>query len=192
MVSDLFYLPSRWQVPGRRRFLRFAQVGHYASVYVNGQLAGQNWGQFAPFQYEITPCVLTGNNTVSVYVHNSDSTYAYQGANLNQSGCASSGLPSNCEALAYRSAANDPVSRNWIGITGDVSLFWRPSSYIQSVAIAPSLRNNSLSAEVTVAGEGNTSSVIGGPSMARTSVQAGIPTMLPAHPGQITDSGEST
>lgn len=152
--QDSVYIPSAWLVSGRRWFLNFDQVAHYAAVYLNGQQIGTNYGQYAPFSIEVTSFLLVGTNVINVYVHDSDSTYAYPGANLHQATCSPS-YPVNCQALSYRPAAISPTPRNWVGITGDVSVSWRPSGYVQSVITVPSVRNSNLSAVVGVAGSGS-------------------------------------
>lgn len=152
--QDSIYLPSSWFVSSRRWFLNFDQIAHYAAVYLNGQLIGTHYGQYSPISIEVTPQLLVGTNAIDVYVHDSDSVYAYPFAHLNQSKCTSGGYPANCQALSYRPAATSATMRNWIGIAGDVSLSWRPSGYVQSVVTVPSVRNSTLSAAVSVAGSG--------------------------------------
>ena len=52
--QDSVYIPSAWLISGRRWFLNFDQVAHYAAVYLDGQQIGTNYGQYAPFSIEIT------------------------------------------------------------------------------------------------------------------------------------------
>jgi beta-galactosidase/beta-glucuronidase len=57
-------LPAAWQ--GRRVLLHFGAVDYQAMVWVNGQLAGSHEGGNTPFQFDITPLLKTGGNTVTV------------------------------------------------------------------------------------------------------------------------------
>lgn len=136
-------VPSSW-TPSGHRFVTL-QAGHYTAVYCGGQLMGQNWGEYAQFTVEITSC---SNNTLDFYVHNADSTYAYQGADIDQSSCSFT----NCMAMSYRSAAATVDERNWIGIVGDVTLSWRPQNYLISALTVPSVQNMSLGVNVTASG----------------------------------------
>jgi Glycosyl hydrolases family 2/Glycosyl hydrolases family 2, TIM barrel domain len=131
-------------MPTGHRFVRL-QAGHYTAVYCGGQLMGENWGEYAPFTVEITSCP---NNTLDFYVHNADSTYAYQGADIDQSTCSFA----NCLAMSYRSAANTAPERNWVGIIGDVTFSWRPQNYLVSALVVPSVQNMTLGVNVTASG----------------------------------------
>lgn len=53
---------------GKRRFLRFEEIGAEAEIYVNGSLAGWHAGDFVPCEFEITPFLKPGENLVGVRV----------------------------------------------------------------------------------------------------------------------------
>src|ERR1700743_2194426 len=90
-TSSIWYqqslnIPAAWVQPGRRYFLQVGKAGHYAAVYWNGVLKGQHYGQFSPFEVEITNLV-AGTNVIDIYVHKADTTYARAGVTINQSNC---------------------------------------------------------------------------------------------------------
>jgi len=55
-------IPAGWA--GRRAFLSFGAVDHYASVFINGRLAGEHEGGYTPFSVDITDLVLPGSSAV--------------------------------------------------------------------------------------------------------------------------------
>jgi beta-galactosidase/beta-glucuronidase len=57
-------LPAAWK--GRRVLLHFGAVDYRAMVWVNGQLAGEHVGGNTPFQFDITPLLAAGANTLTV------------------------------------------------------------------------------------------------------------------------------
>ena len=53
---------------GKRRFVRFEEIGAEAEIYVNGALAGRHLGDFIPCEVEITPFLKPGDNLLAVRV----------------------------------------------------------------------------------------------------------------------------
>ena len=53
---------------GKRRFLRFEEIGAEAEIYVNGALAGRHLGDFIPCEVEITQFLKPGDNLLAVRV----------------------------------------------------------------------------------------------------------------------------
>ncbi|MGI6495591.1 MAG: glycoside hydrolase family 2 protein [Kiritimatiellia bacterium] len=53
---------------GKRRFLRFEEIGAEAEIYVNGALAGWHVGDFVPCEVEITRFLKPGDNLLGVRV----------------------------------------------------------------------------------------------------------------------------
>ncbi|MBN1542944.1 glycoside hydrolase family 2 [candidate division KSB1 bacterium] len=51
-------------------FLRFEGVDYRAAIFVNAHLVGAHEGFFAPFEFDITPVVRSGSNTLVVRVEN--------------------------------------------------------------------------------------------------------------------------
>jgi len=61
-----FEIPAAWK--GRRVLLHFGAVDYKATVWVNGQVAGEHEGGNTPFRFDITPMLKPGSNTVAVRV----------------------------------------------------------------------------------------------------------------------------
>ena len=53
---------------GKRRFLRFEEIGAEAEIFVNGTLAGRHLGDFIPCEVEITHFLKPGDNLIAVRV----------------------------------------------------------------------------------------------------------------------------
>ncbi len=62
----VFTLPSSWT--GEQVFLRFEKVASGSFVWVNGLQVGYNEGAQEPFEYNITPYLKEGENTLAVLV----------------------------------------------------------------------------------------------------------------------------
>ena len=62
----VFTLPSSWK--GEQVFLRFEKVASASFVWVNGQEVGYNEGAQEPAEYNITPYLKSGKNTLAVLV----------------------------------------------------------------------------------------------------------------------------
>src|SRR5579863_8828234 len=153
--QQTFFVPSSWNITGRRFFVTLQQAGHYSAIYCNGTFVGDHFGQFSPNEAEVTGHVLFGqNNLIQIYVHKADTTYVRPGVNINQSACPT--YNPDCIGNAYRSAAptNDYIQRNWVGLTGDVTFSWRPTQYLSDVFPITSVRNLTLTADVQVTGTG--------------------------------------
>ena len=57
-------VPAAWK--GRRVLLRFGAVDYHATVWVNGQKAGEHEGGNTPFSIDVTPLLKPSGNTVTV------------------------------------------------------------------------------------------------------------------------------
>jgi beta-galactosidase/beta-glucuronidase len=57
-------VPAGWQ--GRGVLLHFGAVDYQSMVWVNGQLVGSHEGGNTPFQFDITPLLKSGGNTITV------------------------------------------------------------------------------------------------------------------------------
>ena len=149
--QQTFFVPASWNQSGRRFFLKLEKAGHYSAIYCNGTFIFDNFGQYSPFEVEVTKSVLFGqNNQFQIYVHKADTTYVRRGANINQSLC-----PVNnpdCIGNSYRPGTETDLERNWVGLAGDVTLSWRPSAYVSDVFVVTSVRNSTIQANLQVAG----------------------------------------
>ena len=132
-------VPSDWGRPGRQFTIEFEKVGHYAAVLCNGQKVGEHYGQFSPFEVDLTPAFTPGErNTISVYVHDASGRYVRPGAVVSDP----------MVGPSYRPGAQGAAARNWIGIVGDVTLSWRPSACVGDVFVVTSVRQKSLEARL--------------------------------------------
>ncbi len=59
-----FAIPADWK--GKRVVLKFGAVDYHATVWVNGQKAGEHEGGSVPFAFDITPLLKPGGNTLTV------------------------------------------------------------------------------------------------------------------------------
>src|SRR5579862_2634850 len=147
-------IPTSWVVPGRRFFLELEKCGHYCAIYVNGKFAGDHYGQFAPYEAEVTQDIVGGRDVIfQVYAHLADDNYTHRGAVLNQEPNCPAAVPL-CESASYRPEGLTPGQRNWVGIVGDVTLSWRGGNneYLSAVQILTSYRNSTITANVSVVG----------------------------------------
>lgn len=138
-------IPSPWVKPERRFLVRIGKAGHYTAVWWNGKRVGEHYGQFSPFETDVTTELKPGAaNEIAIFVHNASGKYARPGADVTDP----------MESNAYRGATDNPAQRNWIGIVGDISLVWRPMAYIGDVFVMPSVRRHQLTARVETIGAG--------------------------------------
>ncbi len=175
-------VPATWLQPGRRYFVQVGKAGHYAAVYWNGVLMGEHFGQFSPFEVEITN-LIAGTNVVDIYVHKADTKYVRAGVTINQSSCPPT-VP-DCIGSSYRShALQGPLARNWVGLVGDLTFSWRAAQYIADVFPATSVRNLTITIPVSVSGTGTA-------TMVKGTVLDGSTTVL-ALPAQSVINGAAT
>ena len=151
-------VPSAWMQRNRRFFLELEKAGHYAAVYVNGVFMGDHFGQFSPFEVEVTSAIVGGqNNSIAIYVHKADTSYVRRGVVVNQSSCSAS-VP-DCLGNSYRPFGPDGIQRNWVGLVGDITFSWRPAEYISDVSVITSVRNSTIGAALQVTGSDSATSV---------------------------------
>jgi hypothetical protein len=138
-------IPREWSNPNRRFLLRLDKAGHYSAVYWNGRLAGEHYGQFTPFEADVTGAMRPGEaNEIAIFVHNASGKYARLGVELTDP----------MEGNAYRGATDQDFQRNWVGIVGDIFLTWRPATHISAVFAVPSVRKHELEDRVDMVGAG--------------------------------------
>jgi len=184
--QQTFYIPASWVRPGRRFFVQLEKAGHYAAVYFNGAFIGDHFGQFSPFEVEVTQYVVGGKtNQVQIYVHKADTTYVQRGYNVDQSSCPT--YNPDCIGNAYRTGTpmNGYIQRNWVGLVGDVTFSWSPNLHISDVFPVSSVRDWTLTATIT------TSGTSAGAITARATVFDGASAVL-SLPSQPVVSGTAT
>lgn len=175
-------IPASWMVSGRSFFLKLEKTGHYAAVYWNGKLVASHFGQFSPFEADVTSFVVTGQNKIDIYVHKADTVYIHPGVVSTESACP----PANpdCIGNAYRAYALDVTARNWVGIVGDITFSWRPTENLSDVFVQPSVRTWTLQAQIQATGASPTATV-------QATVLDGSTPVL-ALPSQLVTSGTAT
>ena len=138
-----FTIAREWIRPDRRFFLEIEKAGHYAAIYCNGRRMAEHYGQYTPFEADLTSALAPGKpNEIAIYVHNASGKYARPGAMLEDE------LAGN----AYRGATDKQPQRNWIGIAGDIVLSWRPAASVTDVFVVPSVRKKRLETRVETSG----------------------------------------
>jgi hypothetical protein len=174
-------LPRPWSRPDRRFLLTLDKVGHHAAVYCNGVKVAEHFGQFTPFEADLTEALRAGEaNEIAIFAHNASGKYARPGAVLDDP----------MEGNAYRGATDRPAQRNWVGIVGDIVLSWRPAACLSGVRVIPSVRNKRLEARVEATGLGADLS----PWTVRASVIDGnaVIVQLPERPLRDSGSGATS
>ena len=126
----------------RRYVLHFAMVNFACQVYVNDKLAGDHFGGFTPFDIDITSLVQSGANSLAVRVTDISAIY---GSKL----ASTEGLmqiPYGTREFIAPSGS----SLGWWGIRDNVILRVLPLTYINDIYVKPSVKQHSISAEVTI------------------------------------------
>jgi len=136
-----FRIPEEMSGEGQRLLLRFVRVRHYARVFVNGVLCGENWGQRAPFEVDVTSAARPGlPNRVEVWVHCASAEHVMPGRTVTDQQARHRLAP----LIGYREQAT---------IAEDVYLIARPDLHISDVLVMPSVREKSLRVRLTVAND---------------------------------------
>lgn len=122
--KTVFTLPEGWA--GREVFIRFGGVCSAYYVWINGQKVGYAEDSYLPSEFDITPYLREGENSVSVQVFRwSDGSYL-----------------------------EDQDGWRVSGIIRDVTLFSTPGTYIADFFVKPDLdaeyRNGSLSIDARI------------------------------------------
>ena len=153
--------PTSWD--GQRIVLHFGAVHHHATIWVNGQPAGEHEGGYTPFEIDITD-LIGDHRPVEVIVEVSAPVDKRHIAH---------GKQRSIPADVYDSCAFTPTS----GIWQSVWLESRPATYIATVALTPNVGLDGLMADITVAGPhrgaGTVSVGVDGETARQSSLKAG-------------------
>lgn len=136
-----FTVPESWR--GQRIYLWFEGVTIYAEVYVNGAFAGAHGGRFTPFEVDITEHVRIGEENL-LHVLNASAALAYEPRR---------------RAMYYQVGGTTELERLELtpdlpqsaGIWGSVTLSARHPVHVVDQYVVPSVREQKLTAEVTLA-----------------------------------------
>jgi beta-galactosidase len=145
MKAEMGWMKRSFQVPadwsGKRIILHFEAVAGDAQVFVNGQLAGEHFDSFLPFDLDVTSLVKPGAaNELLVGVRKS-SLYNIQ----------SPGYPPGQQ----RTYPNGSNMDNLVGIWNDVFLWALPAVRVDDVFIQPQVDQGTLRADVTLRNDTN-------------------------------------
>jgi len=134
--------PKDW-IRGHRLVLQLERVRHFGRLYVDGQPVSEHRHLRLPWEVDLTDALADGNeHELLLFLHSCQGEFAH---------------PSDAELSEAAMAALD--TRFWftsaptVGIEGDVWLQARPELRIEEVCITTSVRQMSVSAEVTVRNE---------------------------------------
>jgi len=123
-------IPS--SMAGKHLFLCFERVNYVTDIFINNQYVGSHLGGNVPFELDITNFVnVPSTDTIRVEIKYWDSRFI--------------------NAQQFPVWPVGYYGNYWnLGITGDVSLVARSAVYIEDVFITTSVRNHTITAEITV------------------------------------------
>lgn len=111
----------------RRTFVEFGAVDYWTSVWVNGELVGEHRGGYLPFEFEITDAVASGENTLTVAVHD----------------------PQDLSEIPH-GKQGEPWYTRVSGIWQSVALSFRPETHVTSVAVTPDLEADAARVDLEI------------------------------------------
>lgn len=120
-----------------KAFIVFGAVDFHATVYVNGQLAGEHFGGYTSFRIDATKFLKAGENVITV--------------------CAEDDTRSPLQARGKQSElhySHDCDYTRTTGIWQTVYMEFCPESYIKSVKYFPNIADGSLTLSAELCGEG--------------------------------------
>ena len=120
-----------------KAFIIFGAVDFHASVYVNGELAGEHFGGYTSFRIDATKFLKVGENTITVCAQ--DDTRSPLQARGKQS------------ELVY---SHDCDYTRTTGIWQTVYMEFCPESYIKSVKYYPNITDGTLTIHAELVGNG--------------------------------------
>ena len=128
-----FEIPSEWR--DDRLLLHFGAVDWHASIYVNGELAGEHKGGYTPFSFDVTELLNEGSaQELSVSVWD----------------------PTDTWTQARGKQVSDPSGIWYTSVTGIWQTVWLepvPPASIASLAIEPDRPGGAVSVRVATRGE---------------------------------------
>lgn len=120
--------------------LHFGAVDYKATIYINGQQAGQHVGGYTSFEFEISPFVVPGENTLTVYVEDDERDPM---------------IARGKQSERFFSHGCDYTRTT--GIWQSVWLEYLPKTHIERVRMTPSLAAKSIVIQAYVVGSGTLS-----------------------------------
>ena len=121
-----------------RVHLHFGAVDYHAKVYVNEIFAGEHFGGYVSFSFDITEFLKLGENSVTVYAE--DDTRSRH-------------VPSGKQSMRY--ASRGCYYTRTTGIWQTVWLEFTPKAYVKKIKLTPDAESATLLAEATLVGNGS-------------------------------------
>ncbi|MFH1567868.1 MAG: glycoside hydrolase family 2 TIM barrel-domain containing protein, partial [Gemmatimonadota bacterium] len=133
-------VPREWAGEDGRLVLDLGRVRHFGRAYLDGAEAGEHWGMRLPWRLDLTGRIAPGQSAeLAVYTHGCAGEYAHpSGRSLSEA--AERALDTR---FWFTSAAT-------VGLEGDVWLERQPALRIEDVRVVTSVRQRTVSVEVTV------------------------------------------
>ena len=127
-----FALDASWL--GRRAALQFDAVNYHATVWVNGELAGEHEGGYTPFSLDVSPLIRDGENLVAVRVVD----------------------PKQPEGFGEFHPKELPIAKetgywSFAGIYGSVRLESTPVEFLSDLFVKPDINRERIVVDVTAA-----------------------------------------
>ncbi len=135
-----FEIPKEFAAADKRILIRFVRVRHYARVFLNGRVCGENFGARAPFEIDVTDAAKAGqSNRLDVWVHNSSGAYAMKGKSF-----------TDADIEVLKRLSTTELYQKVATIAEDVFLLSRPALHVSDVLVIPSVRERKLDVRCTV------------------------------------------
>lgn len=130
--------------PHRALFCRFRGADYKAEVFINGCPVGGHEGFFAPFEFDITPFVRKGKNTLLVRLDNDYPCRSFKGKGDGNKIYAATGLGYDDPAIGWHHCPPG------MGLYQDVLLEWRPTLHIADIYVRPLIERAECEAWIEV------------------------------------------
>ncbi len=149
-------IPANWKE--KDIIIHFEAVAHQATLFVNGKKVGSHAGSYDEFNFNITPFLTTGKNTLTVAVYDLNDGRVPSGKSGPR------GDYTFCSGI-WQTVWLEPVSKN----------------YIQNITLLPDLDNSRLKVQVNTSGQGNVTAIAldGKKVVAQTTSTGGTAFYLP-------------
>ena len=112
---------------GQRAILHFGAVDYQTRVWVNGKFCGSHKGGYCAFEFDVTSCLVDGENTITVYATDDIKSYKQ---------------PRGKQASAYKS--HDCSYTRTTGIWQTVWLEFVPDKYLITSKMTPHASSGSI------------------------------------------------
>lgn len=126
-------IPSSWN--GRRVFLYLERPHIETELWINGKNAGRQNSLTTAHNYELTPYIKKGENSISIRIYN---------------GIENVGVGQDSHSVT------DQTQGDWNGIVGKIELRSTPLNYIEDLQVFPNIHNNTATVVIrTIGGKPN-------------------------------------